>query len=276
MALANAGYTVKAVCPSDHPLCKTSAAQETYIYRGLMPLMSFSEAIVMAKPDLIVPGDDLAVQHLHELYYREKRNGSAGAKTCALIERSIGVAESFPVVYSRSQFMHLAEEEGIRAPKTQVIANIEELRDWGVRMGFPTVLKANGTSGGEGVRVVGTAQAAERAFRRLQAPPILARVAKRALLDRDTTLVWPMLSRHRSAVSAQTFIPGREATSLVACWEGSVLAALHFEILSKHDPTGPANVVRMIKDADMVSATEKVVRRLRLSGLYGFDFMLEA
>jgi len=117
MALANAGYTVKAVCPSDHPLCKTSAAQETYIYRGLMPLMSFSEAIVMAKPDLIVPGDDLAVQHLHELYYREKRNGSAGAKTCALIERSIGVAESFPVVYSRSQFMHLAEEEGIRAPK---------------------------------------------------------------------------------------------------------------------------------------------------------------
>jgi hypothetical protein len=276
MALANAGYTVKAVCPPDHPLCKTSATQETYIYRGLMPLMSFSEAIVMGKPDLIVPGDDLAVQHLHELYYREKRNGSAGAQACALIERSIGVAESFPVVYSRSQFMHLAEEEGIRAPKTQVIANIEELRDWGARMGFPTVLKANGTSGGEGVRVVGTAQEAERAFRRLQAPPMLARVAKRVFLDRDTTLVWPMLSRHRSVVSAQTFIPGREATSLVACWEGSVLAALHFEVLSKHDPTGPASVVRTIKDADMVSATEKIVRRLRLSGLHGFDFMLEA
>src|SRR5262249_30540134 len=153
-------------------------------YRGLMPLMSFSEAIVMAKPDLIVPGDDLAVQYLYELYYREKRNGSAGAKTCVLIERSIGVADSFPVVYSRSQFMHLAEEEGIRAQKAQVMENIEDLRDWGVRMGFPTVLKANGFSGGEGVRFVGPAEAAERAFRRLQAPPILARVAKRVLLDR--------------------------------------------------------------------------------------------
>jgi formate-dependent phosphoribosylglycinamide formyltransferase (GAR transformylase) len=276
MALANVGYTVKAVCPSDHPLCKTSAAQEIYSYSGLTPLMSFSKAILLAKPDLIIPGDDLAVQHLHEVYHREHRKGSAGVSTCALIERSIGAAESFPVVYRRSEFMRLAEEEGIRVPKTRVIRNIEEVREWGSQMGFPSVLKANGTSGGEGVRVVRTAQEAERAFRKLQAPPILARVAKRVLLDRDTTLVWPMLSRQRSVVNAQAFIPGREATSLVACWKGTVLAGLHFEVLSKQDSTGPASVVRRIEDVDMVSAAEKMVRRLNLSGLHGFDFMLEA
>ena len=276
MALSSAGYTIKAVCPPDHPLSKTSVIQERYNYRGLMPLISFREAITRGNPDLIIPGDDLAVQHLHQLYYRELRRGSAGANTCALIERSMGVSESFPVVYSRSKFMNLAEEEGIRVPKTQAIANIEELRDWGVRMGFPTVLKANGTSGGEGVRVVHSPREAERAFRRLQAPPILARVAKTVLLDRDTTLVWPMLSRRRSVVNAQVFIPGREATTLVACWKGTVLAALHFEVLSKQDSTGPASVVRMIEDPDMVSAAEKMVRRLNLSGLHGFDFMLEA
>jgi hypothetical protein len=276
MALADADYTVKAVCPPNHPLSRTSAAQEMYIYRGLMPVVSFAKAIALAKPDLIIPGDDLAVQHLHQLYYREQRNGRAGKDTCALIERSMGVAESFPVVYSRSKFMDLAEEEGIRVPKTREIASLEELRDWGVRMGFPTVLKANGTSGGEGVRVVHTAQEAERAFRRLQAPPIFARVAKRVLLDRDSTLVGQMLSRRRSVVNAQAFIPGREATSLVACWKGTVLAALYFEVLAKQDSTGPASVVRMIQDADMVSATEKMVRRLNLSGLHGFDFMLEA
>jgi len=143
-------------------------------------------------------------------------------------------------------------------------------------MGFPTVLKANGTSGGEGVRVVHTAQEAERAFRRLQAPPIFARVAKRVLLDRDTTLVGQMLSRRQSVVNAQVFIPGREAASSVACWKGNVLAALYFEVLTKQDSTGPASVVRMIQDADMISATEKMVRRLNLSGLHGFDFMLEA
>ena len=276
MALADADYTVKAVCPPNHPLSKTGAAQETYIYRGLMPVMSFAKAIALAKPDFIIPGDDLAVQHLHQLFCREQRNGEAGKDTCALIERSMGVAESFPVVYSRSKFMDLAEEEGIRVPKTREIASLEELRDWGVRMGFPTVLKANGTSGGEGVRVVHTAQEAERAFRRLQAPPIFARVAKRVLLDRDTTLVGQMLSRRQSVVNAQVFIPGREATSLVACWKGTVLAALYFEVLTKQDSTGPASVVRMIQDADMISATEKMVRRLNLSGLHGFDFMLEA
>jgi hypothetical protein len=276
MALSNAGYSVKAVCPPDHPLSKTSAVQERFSYRGLMPLISFREAMERANPDLVIPGDDLAVQHLHQLYYRELRRGSAGANTCALIERSMGVSESFQVVYSRSKFINLAEEEGIRVPKTQVIANIEELRDWGARWGFPTVLKANGTSGGEGVRVVRTLQEGARAFRKLQAPPILARVAKRALLDRDTTLVWPMLTRRQSVVNAQAFIPGREATSLVACWKGTVLAALHFEVLSKQDSTGPASVVRMIEDPDMVSTTEKMVRRLNLSGLHGFDFMLEA
>ena len=276
MALANAGYAVKAVCPPDHPLCKTSAAGETHLYRGLMPLTSFADAIALAEPDLVIPCDDLAVQHLHQLYYRERLKGPTGASICELIERSMGAAESFPVVNSRSDFMKVAEEEGIRVPKTQMLANIEELRDWGIRMGFPSVLKANGTSGGEGVRVVRTPEEAERAFRKLQAPPILARVAKRVFLDGDSTLVWPMLSRRRSVVNAQAFIPGREATSLVACWKGTVLAALHFEVLSKQDSTGPASVVRLIEDTDMVAAAEKMVRRLDLSGLHGFDFMLEA
>lgn len=276
MALAEAGYCVKAVCPPKHPLCRTSAVSETYVYRGLMPLASFAKAIALAKPDLVVPGDDLAVQHLHQLYYRERRNGSSGSDICGLIERSMGLAESFPVVYSRSRFISLAEEEGIRAPKTQVLADVHELTEWGARTGFPMVLKADGTSGGEGVRIVRTVQEAKNAFARLQGPPILARVAKRVLLDRDTTLVWPMLSRRRSVVNAQAFIRGREATSLVACWRGTVLAALHFEVLNKQDPTGPASVVRTIEDADMISATEKMVRRLNLSGLHGFDFMLEA
>jgi hypothetical protein len=276
MALGNAGYTVKAVCPPDHPLSMIQGAQETYTYRGLSPLTSFEQAIDLAKPDLILPGDDLAVQHLHQLYYRELSNGRAGSNTCELIQRSMGAPESFPVLYSRSKFINLAEEEGVRVPKTREIRTIQELRDWGGLSGFPMVLKANGTSGGEGVRIVRSECEAERAFQRLQAPPMLAVVAKRVLIDRDTTLVGPLLSRRRAIVNAQTFIPGREATSLVACWNGAVLASLHFEVLCKQDSTGPASVVRMIEDAGMVSATAKMVRRLNLSGLHGFDFMLEA
>jgi biotin carboxylase len=138
------------------------------------------------------------------------------------------------------------------------------------------VLKANGTSGGEGVRVVHTPEEAERAFRALQAPPLFPRAVKRALVAHDKTLLLPSLLRRRSVVNAQEFVAGREATSAVACWKGSILASLHFEVIHKRDSAGPSSVLRMIQNAEMAAAAEAMVRRLNLSGLHGFDFMVES
>ena len=276
MALAKAGFTVKAICPSGHPLGKTGAVKETYTYHGLAPIASLASAIADAQPDIIIPGDDLATRHLHEMYHRKNRTGEAGEAIRALIERSLGSPESFPVVYSRTRLMELAQEEGIRVPKTEIIANLEGLGKWIASRGLPTALKTDGSSGGDGVRIVHTKEEAERAFRSLAKPPLWARAAKRALIDGDTTLVWPSLLRRHPTVNAQAFVPGREATTTVACWKGSVLAALHFEVLSKVDSAGHATVLRLIEDAEMSAATEKMVHRLSLSGVHGFDFMREA
>jgi hypothetical protein len=276
MALAKAGCEVEAVCPPSHPLAKTGAARRIHTYYGLAPLKSFAGAIAAAKPHFIVSGDDLATQHLHRLHGRARRSGNTGNSVCSLIERSLGAPESFPVVYARSTFMALAQDEGIRVPLTKVLQSEDDLREWVSKVGFPTVLKANGTSGGDGVRVVYSPEEAERAFRKLQAPPLLARAAKRALLDRDKTLMWPCLLRHRSAVNAQAFVVGREATSALACWNGTLLASLHFEVLKKAGPTGHATVVRLINHPEMSAVAETITRRLKLSGLHGLDFMLEA
>jgi hypothetical protein len=275
MALAGAGCVVDVVCPPGHPLGRMQAVRRAYAYRGLMPLHSFADAIAEAQPDFLVPGDDLATCHLHHLHARESRRGEAGQQVCELIERSLGVAESFPVVYARTAFADLAREVGVRAPNTEVIANLDDLRKWVARFGLPTVLKANGTSGGEGVRVAHTFEEAERSFHALQAPPLLARAAKRALVDQDKSLVWPSLLRHRSVVNAQAFVEGHEATSTVACWRGAVLASLHFEVVNKRSAAGPSSVLRLIENAEMSVAAEKMVRRLGLSGIHGFDFMLE-
>ncbi len=276
MALANAGFTVEAVCPPRHPLHKTSAVRGAHTYRGLTPLSSFADAIAATRPDFIVPSDDLATLHLHQLHHREGRIGKRGGWIGELIERSLGAPESFPVVFARSSFIQLAQAEGIRAPRTEVIRNTRDLREWVAQTGFPTVLKADGSSGGDGVKIVHTMEEAERAFRSLSAPPLLARAAKRALIDQDMTLVWPSLLRRRSVVNAQAFVPGREATSAIACWKGTLLAALHFEVLNKAESAGPATVLRLIEDAEMSAAAERMVRRLNLSGVHGFDFMLEA
>jgi Carbamoyl-phosphate synthase L chain, ATP binding domain len=276
VAMANAGFTVYAVCPPNHPLGKTGVVLKTYAYHALDGLASVANAISDAKPDLIVPGDDLATQHLHLLYAQEHRKGTAGAPVCALIERSLGAPENFPLLYARTKFMELAQEEGVRVPKTEVIHDVGDLKRWIAQEGFPAVLKADGSSGGSGVRVVRTLEDAERALRVLQAPPLLARAAKRALMDRDATLVWPSLLRRRSVVNAQAFVAGREATSAIACWKGKVLASLHFEVINKGISSGPATVLRWIDNLEMSTAAEKMVRRLNLSGLHGFDFMIEA
>jgi pyruvate carboxylase len=246
-----------------------------YEYRGLSPLASLREAITTAKPDLIVPGDDLATQHLHLLHEQEEGTSKAGADARALIERSLGAPQDFRTLYARTKFMKLAEEQGIRVPQTEVISDVSDIRNWIGRAGLPTILKADGSSGGTGVRVAHTFEEAQQALRDLQAPPLIARAAKRALIDQDVTLVWPSLLRRRSIVNAQTFIAGREATSAVACWNGQVLASLHFEVVNKVGTSGHATVLRLIENQEMAAATEKMARRLNLSGMHGFDFMLE-
>lgn len=276
IALADAGFAVDALCPSRHPIGKTAAVRHVYRYRGLDALASLADAVSTSKPDLIAPGDDLATQHLHVLYAQEQRQGGAGASVCALIERSLGAPENFLVLNARAKFMKLAQAEGIRVPTTEVIRDRGDLAQWMERVGLPTVLKADCSSGGDGVRVVRTREDADRALRILQAPPLLARAAKRALIDQDMTLVWPSVFRRRSIVNAQAFVVGREATSAIACWKGEVLAGLHFEVINKVASSGHATVLRLIENAEMSIATERMARRLNLSGMHGFDFMLES
>jgi hypothetical protein len=276
VALDKVGCRVETVCPAGHPLRVTSVVRGAHTFSSLAPLASLENAISATSPDLIISGDDLATRHFHRLYQYVRARGKKGEATCSLIERSFGLPDSFPVVYERAAFIRLAQQQGVRVPTTAVLANLEELRRWGNDAGFPTVLKVDGTSGGEGVRIARNREEAEGAFRKLHAPPLVARAAKRALVDHDSSLVWASLLRRRCTVNAQTLVMGHDATSTVACWRGSVLAALHFEVLNKRDAAGPATVMRVIDNLEMTSAVEKVVRRLGLSGIHGFDFVIES
>ena len=105
----------------------------------------------------------------------------------------MGRPESFPVVFARHSSLERAREEEVRSPRTEVINSSDDLRRWANETGFPAVLKADGTSGGNGVRIVRTFEEAERAFRLLSAPPAWARAVKRTAFDTDSTLLWPSL-----------------------------------------------------------------------------------
>jgi carbamoylphosphate synthase large subunit len=83
------------------------------------------------------------------------------------------------------------------------------------------------------------------------------------------------LRRLRPAIVAQSFIRGAAANCAVVCWKGEVLAGVGCEAVSTETPVGPATVVRLVENFDMMVAAQRIARRLRLSGFFGLDFMIE-
>ncbi|MGA2848355.1 MAG: hypothetical protein ABSE46_05115 [Terracidiphilus sp.] len=274
MAFDMAGCAVDMVCPSGHPFALITGRGHIYPYRGLAPLGSFQSAIDASQPDIVVPCDDLACRHLHDLYVRALKDGKDG-KLCMLVERSLGDPSQYALINARSQLIALAYELLIDAPQTEMISSVEELRVWIAQFGLPVALKTDGSSGGLGVRIADSEAEAVRAFGVLNAPPKLARAVKRAVFDQDRSLLTPCLQRRRPAVSVQRFLPFHDATIAVACWRGEVVASICVEVVRTWKPKGPASVVRLIDNRDMLLAAQKLTSHLKLSGLCGFDFLVD-
>jgi hypothetical protein len=76
-------------------------------------------------------------------------------------------------------------------------------------------------------------------------------------------------------VSIQRFIEGRAANRAVACWQGRTLAGISALALQSQGDTGPATVVRIVENAQMTESARRLVESLGLSGLCGFDFVIE-
>jgi biotin carboxylase len=193
-----------------------------------------------------------------------------------VMERSLGPAASHAIIDSRSRLIDLARSEEIRVPETFAIATVDQLRAWLSQHGLPAVLKADETSGGVGVRIIHTAEAVEQAIERMSVRPATVHAGKQALFKRDPTLFVSSLHRRKLGVNVQRFIEGSDATSSVACWKGQIIASIRCEVLKTMYPMGPASVLRVIDNHEMDQSAERLIRRLGLSGIYGFDFRLEA
>ena len=275
MAFAECGCEVSIVCTDHHPIENIRAPHRIYPYSALRPLNSLWRAIESTVPDLVLPCDDRAVQHLQQLSGLFRAEGRLQHRVASLIERSLGPPASYPIVSARYALLQLAQAEGIRVPATCLLQAPEDLSKWGNQQPFPWVLKADGTWGGSGVRITESLPDAQRKFHALRSPCALRRALKRALVNRDSFYFRAWWKAFSPAVIAQAFVPGRPANCAVACWEGKVLAQMNVEVLATSKPTGPANVVRRIENAEMVRAAERIASRLRLSGLFGLDFIIE-
>jgi glutathione synthase/RimK-type ligase-like ATP-grasp enzyme len=280
LALFKRGFDVAAVAPAGHGLnkLKLKGVAARYVcnpYAGATP--AIAKAIRAWAPDILIPGDDSAVTCLHEMHTQAARDDAPERQSILdLIARSLGDHRSFSLARKKSAFIAFARAEGLAVPYTAIVRDVEELRHRLVNAVYPQVLKLDGSSGGYGVRIVRSATEAERDFRELLSTSGWPAAIRRA---GGSLSLGPLLRRWRGeppTITLQHYVAGRPANRAVACWDGTVLAGISGEALHTVNETGPATVVRIIENQQIEETVAHLVRRLRLSGLVGFDFVLDA
>ncbi|WP_136624015.1 ATP-grasp domain-containing protein [Bradyrhizobium centrolobii] len=217
--------------------------------------------------------DDQAVVELLQLHARAQRSGDHAI--ARLIEDSLGSAEGLPYAVSKSKFMALAQATGVRCPRTVVVGNADILEQELAEAKYPLVVKADGSYGGKGVRIVSSADSARDALQELGAAASWPSAIIRSF---DGLHVGPLLERmsyKRPVVTLQHHIVGRCANRAVVCREGVVLGGLSVEALELVCTNGPAAVVRIIEHQEMTDTVATMAKRLKLSGFHGFDFMID-
>jgi glutathione synthase/RimK-type ligase-like ATP-grasp enzyme len=251
-----------------------------FIYSHKDPFQALRDAIKAVKPDLIVPCDDRAILHLQQLHALEtgcrQQHDGKQSDIARLIERSLGNPEGFATTRSRYPLISAARSVGLPAPEAARLRTTKDLDQWLSRHGFPTVLKVDGSWGGNGVFVVRSREEAHQVFKKLSRhiPYFLA--LKRRVVNRDP--YWMLEARLRvpGVVSAQTFVEGSPANCAMFCWEGRVLAGIAVEVLQAQNSKAPATVVRVVDSPEMMDAASLLAARLGLSGFFGLDFMVDA
>ena len=269
MALMRHGCRLSVLCPKGHPLTHVSGIERIERYRGTRSLSDLCRALETLKPDIVIPCDDGVVAQLHALHAREPT-------LRPLIERSLGDPKSYPIATSRYRLLETAAELGILVPRTLRAPTDGDLVSWHRHVASAAVLKIDGECGGNGVRICGSLDESLAAWRELTASSTLATAWKRLVINGDPLALWAHRNRPPPDVTIQQVIRGRPANAMFACRNGEVLSVVSVGVLATDGPTGAAMVVQRLESPAMELAAERLASRLRLTGFYGLDFMIDA
>ena len=271
MELHEAGARVSLIAPNNHPAKALTLLSDRLIYRALAPRSCLERALLRLRPDMVIPCDERTVRDLHAI-----SGDTRHPAVKRLIETSTAPADKFSTITSRAALLAVAQQRGVRVPTSMALHTIGDLDRWTAGYAAPFVLKADGSWAGFGVRIISDLSAARGAYLQMTRRSSGRLAARESLLEGNHFGIRSWLRRERPAMSAQSYIDGWPANIGVACWRGEVLAAVCAESVATSSATGPSTVARIIHNAEMIDTARRVVRALGLSGMIGFDFMIEA
>lgn len=263
-AFHEVGFEVGAIALPQHPVHRSNAPDRTFEYRPKAPLDSLREAIAERKPDIIIPCDDRIVGHLCALRARGDENIST------LLETSLGRGGAGCMIAKRATLGDISRLPGVDVPRTDNVDTASDLREWVRKFGLPAMLKLDGSWGGNDVVVLRHESEIRRAFWEMRFRQSVLRGFNRYVTKRDAEAL-----RRRGSISVQSFVPGKPANATVACWRGKLLAQIAVEVVELASPFGAATVVRVVDGEAMAAAARSICSRYMLSGLQGFDFIID-
>ncbi|HEY6476395.1 MAG TPA: ATP-grasp domain-containing protein [Polyangia bacterium] len=263
------GCQVSAICSPGHLLHHVPGIGRVRHFRARDPGASLAAALDEEKPDIVIPCDDRAVWQLHELHGKRP-------DLRPLIESSLGPAAEFEIVATRLRLLETARTLGISVPETRPIARAEDVRAWFADGPRPSVMKADATWGGSGVRMVDSETEALAAYAALRRRAGMGAVVKRLLVNRDPLATWTLRKQQRADMTLQERIAGPPWNAMVAAWRGEVLAVVAVEVLSSQGTTGAGIVVRVVDNREIARAARLLAERLGMSGFFGLDFVIDA
>jgi hypothetical protein len=170
----------------------------------------------------------------------------------------------------------LARLPDVHIPQTTAIFGVSDLLDWVRRHGLPAVLKLDGSFGGRDVILIRTMGEVVPSLLRMRLQKSWIRRMKSFLVDGDVEPVLAPKNFWNAQMCAQSYVAGRLANCVVACWRGDVLGWAAVEVLQCGGRDfGAASVVRRVKGEPMIAAARSIAQHLKLSGIVGFDFVLD-
>jgi len=269
--LHRSGARVSLITPAGHPARVLKFFKERTTHSVLRPWKLLEKCLHRWKPDAVLACDERTVRDLHELHAR-----TTDRSIQSFVEQSLGPSSGFATVRSRDRLLSLARALGLRVPESTPVPDEVTLDAWLRQQPAPFVMKADGSWAGFGVRIISDKRVAHQAWQEMRQPTAFYMAARSLLLDHDAFGLRSWMQGEHPVLSVQSYVDGWPANIGVACWRGEILATNCAEAVATLSATGPSTVARIIQNNEMVHAATAIVRVLGLSGLIGFDFMVEA
>jgi Carbamoyl-phosphate synthase L chain, ATP binding domain len=278
-ALQQAGFAVAALCPPNSYLAATKYLD------GLFPCCSrrsgrkifnqLKHIVHFWKPEIIVPGDERAVDfllRLVQLHHQAKNEITPEMLEC--LRFSFGNFNWQAAAMSKCLTLSQAATLGIKTPKFGSPSSFAEAVHLAEAFGWPVIMKKSSSFGGRGVAFCANQHELAGVYRQYAKP-----YWKRTLASMYANAQGWELGLNWSAsdhgFTVNETIGGTPAAAAVVAVNGKILArSAALKTKCYPDFKSPSSVIQMINHEGIFAAVEKLVGHWKATGFIGFDFMV--